>query len=91
MTVPGTPKRLTHGAKRMQKSTRRLEREEQGETRKETDRAPLLFILLDNGDRPVRSPIDLPARDHILVPKWKLSIVHRLVGQWAAACYGNLL
>ena len=67
------------------------EREEQGETRKQNVRAPLLFILLDNGDRPVRSPIELAARDHILVLKWKLSIVHRLVGQWPAACYGNLL
>ena len=41
-TCPGHRKGLTHGAKRGRKSTRRLEREEEGKTRKQNARASLL-------------------------------------------------
>ena len=90
MTMPGLRKGLTHGAKRRYESTMRLEREEEGETRKQNVRTPSLFILLDNADRPARGPIVRAARDRILVPKRKFSIVHSLVGQWLEL-YGKLL
>lgn len=64
---------------------------EQGRTRRKNADGPLLFMLLDNGDRQQRGPIVYATRDRILVPKWKKVIVRSWVRQWPAAYYRKLL